>query len=57
LDNAFICWFRVIRVLFCVYWSLRAEEVDGVRNVVSGDPTTADVQALSEAFLGTFAKL
>jgi hypothetical protein len=57
LDNAFICWVIVIRVHVYVFWSLRAEEVDGVRDKECGYPTTVDVQALSEAFLGAFAKL
>jgi hypothetical protein len=27
---SFICWLRVIMVLFCVFWAFIAEEVDGV---------------------------
>jgi hypothetical protein len=57
LDNAFICCVIVIRVHVDVFWSLRAEEVDGVRDMECGYPTTVDVQALSEAFLSAFAKL
>jgi hypothetical protein len=57
LDNAFICWVIVFRVHVCVFWSCRAEEVDGVRDMGSGYPTSVDVQALSEALLGAFAKM
>jgi hypothetical protein len=48
---SFICWFRVIRVLFCVSWIFIAEEVDRVTYKGSGDTTTFDVQTLFEAFL------
>jgi hypothetical protein len=41
LDISFICWFKVIRVLFCV---------DGIGDKGSDD-TTVDVQMLVEAFL------
>lgn len=47
----------VIRVHVSVFWSCRAEEVDGVRDMESRYPTTVDVQALPEAFLGAFAKM
>jgi hypothetical protein len=46
-----IYWFRVIRVLFCVFWSLKAEGVYGVGDKGSGVTTTADVQTLLEAVL------
>jgi len=36
LNISFICWFRVIRVLFCVFWSLHSSRrwwrrIQGVR--------------------------
>jgi hypothetical protein len=40
LDTSFICWFRVIWVLFCV---------DGIGDKGSDD-TTVDIQMLLEAF-------
>ena len=46
-----------VMVHVSVFWSCRAEEVDGVRDMGSGYPTTAYVQALPEAFLGAFAKM
>jgi hypothetical protein len=44
---SFICWFRVI---FCVFWSFIAEELDGVEDEGSGD-TMFGVLTLLEAFL------
>jgi hypothetical protein len=47
MDISFICCFRVI---FCVFWSFIAEEVDGVKDKESGD-TMFGVLTFLEAFL------
>jgi len=49
---SFSCWFRVIRILFCVFWPSRAftaEEVDSVRDKVLGDIITVDAEKLLKA--------
>jgi hypothetical protein len=49
LDISFSCWFQVIRILFCVFWSSRVftdEGVDGVGDKVLGDITKGDIQKL-----------
>ena len=54
LDISFSCWFRVIRILFCVFWSsgvFTTEEVDGVGDKVLGDIATVDAQKLLKAIL------
>jgi hypothetical protein len=53
LDISYICWFRVIRVLFCVFGVFIVEEVDGVEAKGSGDTTMVDVLTLLDAFLNT----
>jgi hypothetical protein len=50
LDSSFICWFRIIRALFCVFWVFIAEDVDGLEEV-SGDTMTVDLQILLEVFM------
>jgi hypothetical protein len=50
LDSS-LCWFRIIRVLFCVLWVFVAENVDGLEEKVSGDTTTVDLQILLEVCL------
>jgi hypothetical protein len=50
LDISFICWFRVNKVVFCVFWNLVVEEVDGVGDKGSGDTTAVDVQTLEDLF-------
>jgi hypothetical protein len=44
LDISFLCWFRGIRVLFCVSGVLIAAEFDGVGDKWSVDTTAVDVQ-------------
>jgi len=52
LDIFFVCWFRVIRVLFCVFWVFIAEDVDGLEDKVSVRRYhTVDAQILLEVFL------
>ena len=51
LDISLLCWFRVIRVLFCVFLSLIVEEADRVWDKKSEDTTTLDVQTLLKTFL------
>jgi hypothetical protein len=44
LGISFVCRFRVIRIIFCVFWRFRAEEVNGMRAKVSGDTTVVDAR-------------
>jgi len=46
LDVFFICWFRVIRALFCVFLVFVTEKVDGIGDKRSGDTTMVDVPTL-----------
>ena len=51
LDTS-ICWFMVIRVLFCLLWNLHiAEEFDAVGDNWSGCNRTTEVQTFMETFL------
>jgi len=38
VDISFICWLRVIRILFFLFWDFAAEEVDGVGDKGPGIP-------------------
>jgi hypothetical protein len=49
-DVPFICWFRVVTVLLCVFGVFTAEEFDGVGDT-GLDSATVDVQTFLEAFL------
>jgi len=52
LDTSFICWFMVIRVLFCLPWTLHiAKEFDAVGDKWSGCNRTTEVQTFMETFL------
>jgi hypothetical protein len=52
LDIPFICWFRVFRVLCCVFSEVfTLEEVDGVGDSGSGYATMVEVQTLLGAVL------
>ena len=46
LDISFTCLFRVIRALIFIFWSLLAEEIDGVGDKELGDITVVAVQTL-----------
>ena len=46
-----ICWFRIIRVLICVFGVSIADKVDGVGDQKWGDTTVVHVQTLLEAFV------
>ena len=45
---SFICWFRVIRVLFCVFWSLHSWR-RWSRKWGSGDIAMVDIQTFQRA--------
>ena len=55
-DLPFICWFRVIRVLLCVFWSLQSWRSWCSRKKGSEYITIVDVQTISEAFSNTSLK-
>jgi len=46
-----ICLFKVIIVLFYVFWSLRSRNVEGVGGKGSGDGAAIEPQTFFEAFL------
>jgi hypothetical protein len=50
LEISFNCLFRVIRVLFCVFWVFIAE-ASGVGDRRTENTLKVDVQTLLEAFL------
>ena len=45
-----ICWASVIRVLYCIFWSLHSWRIWWGRRQGSWDTTTVDVQILLQAF-------
>jgi len=53
LDTSFICWFMVIRALFCLLWTIHiAVEFDAAGDKWSGCNRTTEIQTFMETFFG-----